>query len=381
MAENKIDLRKHVLTKLGASDIEINEILDFNADLFDYSHLQTEITFPLDDELFIKSWRNYEEEATSIGVFPVIRKAIPHLNFPISDKTADTPEYKDAVLYANIKEDRLKRNDLGLIAPENFQLAVVATDAGNIPLLYIPERKDFVAVYSAIKNSNAPIAVPDKLTSALIRDVRNAERIHSYRERFEKKKNLMNLKTNWRDEFSKFLLKKELYLDSFIIISGGNAANLKPEDTPYPEDEWNAVSIVINREKAVLHYYMKRIFQIEKMHPYLELIAYYHAIKTATNKFTADMLIKLMLPDLDKPSTIPSCGIGAMEFKLKPNICDILRKLIIDSAENLETFDKIYGGELATHDSNLMLISLTYITLEELASNIEPLEKIYFSLV
>lgn len=381
MPETKDDIRKNILLKKGASEAEINELLEFNSGIFDYSNLETEISFPLDDELFIKSWRNYEEEAKSIGVFPVIRKAIPHLNFPINDKIADNPEYKDAVLYANIKNERLKSNDLELVAPVNFQMAIVPTDAGSIPLLYIPERKDFIAVYSAVKNSNNPMTVPDKLTSALIRDIRNSERINQYKERFMKKKSLMNLNTTWRDEFSKLLLKKELYLDSFIIISGGNAANVKPEDAGYPKDEWNAVSIVINREKAILQYYMKRIFQVEKLHPYLELIAFYHALKIATKKFSADLLIKLMLPDTDKPTDIPACGIGASEFKLSPNICDILRKLIIASAENLEAFEKIYSNELANHDPNLLLISLTYITLEELSSTIEPLEKVYFSLV
>jgi len=378
MPESDNELRKKILLKKEASEIELDELLDFNANLFDYSNLQDEITFPLDDELFIKSWKKYEEDAASIGVFPVIRKALPHLNFVIDNKVADTPEYKDAVLYANLTKERLQSNNLDLIAPENLQLAVVPTDAGNLPIIYIPERKDFETIYRALKKGNTNAPVHEKLTSAIIYDMRNSDRINAHRERFMKKKNLMNLKTSWQDEYSKLLLKKELYLDTFVIICGGFAANIKPEDAGYPEDEWKAVSIVINREKEALKYYMKRIFQVEKTHPYLELIAYYHALKTTLKKFNADMLEKLMLPDDDQ--NIPSCGIGAMDCTLTQNSYDILKQLIIDSAANLEAFEKIYANEIEFNDPNLMLISLTYITIEELASSIEPLEKIYFSL-
>ena len=379
MANVTLELRKNMLKKKGATEIEVNELLDFNANIFDYSHLEDEISFPLNDELFIKSWQKYDDEAASLGVFPVIRKALPQLNFAIENKVADTPDYKDAVLYGHIQNEHLKSNEMELIAPDNFQLAVTPTDAGHIPIIYIPERKDFESVYNALKNSNTSCDIPDKLTSAMIRDLRNAERISLYKERFMKKRALMNLNTTWRDEFHKLLLKKELYLDSFIIVCGGNVANVTHEEAEYPEDEWNAISIIINREKEALKYYMKRIFQVEKLHPYIEFIAYYHAIKTALNKFSADLLLKLMLPNED--SDIPSCGIGAMDADLKPETCNIIKKLISSAAENLETFEKIYANELEVHDSNLMLISLAYITIEELASNIEPLEKIYFSLV
>ena len=188
----------------------------------------------------------------------------------------------------------------------------------------------------------------------------------------------MNLTTSWLDEFKKLLPKKELYLDTFIIICGGYAANIKYDALEIPEDEWIADSIVINREKEALRYYFKRIFQVEKNHPYIELITNYHAIKTTLDKFNAETLLKLVIPEPD--SSLPVCGLGAFDEKLKPETCEILKKLIIAAINNLEHFEKIYHHELEANDTNILLISLTYLTLEELASTIEPLEKIYFSL-
>ena len=85
-----------------------------------------------------------------------------------------------------------------------------------------------------------------------------------------------------------------------------------------------------------------------------------------------------MLPGPE--SRAPVCGLAVSGEKLKPEICGILRQLIEKAAHNLEDFCKIYAHELEANDQNLMIISLTNITLEELASSIEPLEKIYFSL-
>ena len=85
-----------------------------------------------------------------------------------------------------------------------------------------------------------------------------------------------------------------------------------------------------------------------------------------------------MIPEPD--SSLPVCGLGTLGEKLKPETCEVLKKLIIAAVNNLEHFEKIYHNELEVNDTNILLISLTYITLEELASTIEPLEKIYFSL-
>lgn len=378
MAVSKKDLRKNVLKKVGAADYDIDLLLDFNSDLFDYSSLQGEITFPLEDELFIKTWKKYESDAASLGVFPVIRKACPHLNFPINNKIADSPEYKDAVLYANFTEERLKSNDLGLKEPEKLQLAVIQTDAGSIPMLYVPDRSDFEAIIRAMNHSNTEAEIPAELTSTIIHEFRNSDRISGYRERFLKKRSLMNLNTTWRDEYNKILLKKELYLDTFIIIYGGNASAVSAKEIGLPKEEWLAKSIVIGREKEALKYYMKRIFNVEKPHPYIELIAYYSAVKIAWGSFAADILFKLMIPGFEAKS--PACGFGALSQKLNRETCETIMKLLEKAAQNLEDFEKIYASELEVNDKNIMLISLTYITIEELASNIEPLEKIYFSL-
>lgn len=367
-----------MLTKVGAEKADIDLLLDYNSDIFDYSNLHDEITFPLEDENFIKTWRKYEDDAANQGVFPVIRKAVPHLNFPIDDKLADTTEYKDAVLYANISPGRQASVGIGLKAPEKLQLAIIPTDAGSLPMVYIPEREDFEAVIKALNFSNTNIEIVPKITSYLVRDFRNSDRISILRDRYNKKKALMNLNTTWRDEYAKILLNKELYLDTFIAVYGGNASAIPAEDVGLSEDEWKAKSIVIGREKEAMRYYMKRIFQVEKPHPYVELIAYFAAIDTAFSSFQADKLLKLMLPGPD--SQAPVCGMAVQEKKFTPETCEILKKLIEKAAHNLEDFCKIYLHELEANNQNLLIISLTKVTLEELASSIEPLEKVYFSL-
>lgn len=378
MPETKSETRKNMLVKLGAEETDIDLILDYNSDIFDYSNLEDEITFPLEDENFIKSWKKYEEDSSNMGVFPVIRKAVPHLNFPINDKIAEDTEYKTGVFFGHLSEEALKSKGLNLKAPEELQLAIISTDAGSLPMLYIPERIDFENIIRAVNHSNTNFEIFPELTSVLVHEFRNSERITILRERFHKKKALMNLKTSWRDEFAKILLRKELYADTFIAIYGGGAAGLSGENMGLPEDEWQAKSIVLGREKEAITYYMRRIFKVEKPHPYVDFIAWFSAIYTAFGNFQADKLLKLMIPG--SGSKAPSCGLAVSGEKFKPEICDIIKELIEKAAHNLEDFCKIYAHELEDNDLNILIISLTNVTLEELASSIEPLEKIFFSL-
>lgn len=379
MPESTQNVRNSMLLKAGADEGDIDIILDYNSDIFDYSTLQDEITFPLEDEMFIKTWSKYEDDAASLGAFPVIRKAVPHLNFPIDDKLADTPEYKDAIFYANIKPERTDGEGLPLKDADHLQLAIIQSDAGSLPMLFVPEREDFESIIKAVNCSNTNKEVLPEITSTTMLPFRNTARIAVHRERYEKKKALMNLNTTWRDEYAKLLMKPEQYLDTFIMVSGEGASGVSASEMDLPEDEWKAKSIVIGREKEALKYYMRRIFLVEKPHPYVEFIAYYTALISAMGSFNADTLSKLMFP-INPDSKIPACGIGALEQKFSPEICEVIKKLIEKAAHNLEDFCKIYANELEVNDQNLMLISLTNVTLEELASTIEPLEKIYFSL-
>ena len=180
--------RTSALKRAGASDVDIKLLLDYNADIFDYSSLSDEITFPLEDEKFVKSWQKYKDESPSLGVLPVIRKACPQLNFPIDNKIADSTEYKDAVFYANISNNRLKENALELQQADNITLELFQTDAGTLPVLYIPAREDFESILQAMNYSNANINILPSITSALIGEFRNSDRINMYRERFLNKR-------------------------------------------------------------------------------------------------------------------------------------------------------------------------------------------------
>ncbi|MBN1863296.1 MAG: hypothetical protein JW808_00180 [Victivallales bacterium] len=370
--------RRGILLKIGASESDSESILDYNSGVFNHSKLSEELSFPLEDELFAKSWRAYQEDAASLGVFSVIRKVCPQLNFPISDKTAESPEYKDAVLYANLKPERLEANDLGIKDADKMQLAVVQTDAGAIPMLHVPDREDFERVLKAMLYNNTDTAVPPWVTSAFVREFRNSERIAAHRERFQKKKALMNLNATWQDEFQKILLNKEQYLDSLIVVCGGYASNIPPEDFGLGHDEWIARSVVLGREKEALRYFMRRLFGIEKNHPYLEFIVTYGALKATFKMYDKENHLKLLLPPPE--SSVAVRGLDLSDKSLSQGAGELIRSLIIKAADNLADFEKIYAGQLEANDPKLMVISLTYVTMEEMASNLEPLEKIYFSL-
>jgi hypothetical protein len=101
-----------------------------------------------------------------------------------------------------------------------------------------------------------------------------------------------------------------------------------------------------------------------------ELIADYRGIVAATGHYRADWFLRFLGLE-----SFPNYREGGrlQNYRGQPPLSDgafkILQALVKTAVENLERFDAEYAGELITlNNQPLMLVALTYLTLEELAS-------------
>jgi hypothetical protein len=136
------------------------------------------------------------------------------------------------------------------------------------------------------------------------------------------------------------------------------------------EPEWQRLSLVIRLEHECTHYFTRRLFNSMRNNLLDELIADYKGIVAATGHYRADWFLRFLGLE-----SFPHYREGGrlQNYRGQPPLSDgafkILQVLVKAAAENLERFEAEHTDELReTSFQPLMLMGLTYLTLEELAS-------------
>jgi hypothetical protein len=136
------------------------------------------------------------------------------------------------------------------------------------------------------------------------------------------------------------------------------------------EQEWLQLSLIIRLEHECIHYLTSRLFNLMRNNLLDELIADYGGIVAACGYYRADWFLRFLglesFPDY-------RAGGRLENYQCQPPLSDksfnILQALVETAAENLQRFYVEYISELEGNNiQTLMLVTLTYLTLEELAS-------------
>jgi len=259
---------------------------------------------------------------------------------------------------------------LVLQQPEKLQLIIHQSMAGPIPVLLTGNRKDFVTLVQALTMRNEPKLVPASMGACIVSGFNNWDRIRSLRQQWDARNSGNCSESSWATEFQRLIPQKELYQDRFIILSNGPYSNVSASDMGLKEPEWQRLSLTIRLEHECTHYFTRRLFDSMRNNMLDELIADYRGIVAATGYYRADWFLRFLGLE-----SFPHYRQGGrlQNYRGQPPLSDgafrILQALVKAAAENLERFDAEHTDKL--RDSNiqpLMLTSLTYLTLEELAS-------------
>ncbi|MCU0534468.1 MAG: hypothetical protein MUD14_11310 [Hydrococcus sp. Prado102] len=363
---NQLALRQQVLTTYGASSFEIEELLAYNHNIFDRSSLKLPIQFPLPSEPHITAWEGYAAEARQVGAFEALKRVLVQFRFPIEEGISETENYRAATRKGVSLENISEATGLVLHKPEKLQLFVHESLAGAIPVLQTPHREDFVTLVRALTMRNEPKPVPAAMGACIVSGFNNWDRIRQYRRQWETVNPSNISEASWLEEFGRLLPQKQLYQDRFIILSGGSYSNVCASDMKLDELEWRRLSLTIRLEHECTHYFTRRLFGSMRNNLLDELIADYRGIVAAVGCYRADWFLRFLglesFPDYRE-------GGRLQNYRGQPSLSDrafkILQALVKDAAENLQRCER----ELESLSGQpLMLIALTCLTLEELAS-------------
>jgi hypothetical protein len=325
-----------------------------------------ELKLPLADELFVSTWLRYQQEAESSGIFAVLQKNFNQLKFPISEGISRTEEYRSAVNRGIPPNQTTRQDSLQLQHPEAVQLIIHQTAAGKIPLLYTGDRQDFINLVCALTKKNEPVPIPESMGAQIVSGYNNWGRIREYRERWQR----ANPEQDWDLEFQRLIPQKDLYQDTFVILSNNEYSGVPARDMELTKNTWRQMSLVVRREHECAHYLMRRLFGQMRNNMLDELIADYAGLVSAFGRYRAAYFLHFLgLTDyprswkggrIENYRGTPALSEGAFE---------VLKRLVIKAAYNLESFAAIENFASSNHEECLeMIIALTYLTMEELAS-------------
>lgn len=368
------EFQAHVLEAYGAEETEIKELSVYNQNIFDHSNselrtLNSELK--LDSEAHVAIWSECLPTDEDTDIFASLKNILVQLHFPIQAGISQTEAYRAATLKGINPINPEEATGLVLQQPEKLSLTIYASLAGEIPVLRPGNREDFVSLVQALTKRNEPKDIPPSMGACMVAGYNNWSRICRYRHQWSQENPTNHTEVAWQEEFKRLIPQKHLYQDRFIILSDGFYSNVYPEDMGLTESEWRDLSVTIRLEHECTHYFTRRLFNSMQNNLLDELIADYRGIVAALGYYRADWFLRFM--GLESFPHYRESG-RLQNYRGHPTLSDqafkVLQALVVAAAQNLEDFDRQYAEELkVSQNQPLMLIALTYLTLEELASD------------
>jgi hypothetical protein len=356
---------RELMQAYGADESEIAELLAYNCNVFQLPAIGDLDNLP--PEPCVGVWAEYACAAESLGAVNVLRSHLVQLQFPIQAGISNTVEYRSATRQGKSPVDA---NPLMLVRPEGVQIQIHPTLAGDIPVITIDERADFVALVRAITKRNEPHPIPDSMGACIVGGYNNWHRVRRYQQQWLDANQSQDPLADRSIAFQEMLRQPELYQDRFILIGRGAYSNITADRVGLTEAEWLDRSHIIRLEHECTHYITRRWFGSMRNNILDELIADYRGIVAAWGSYRADWFLMFIglegYPEYRQGGRLENY---ISEPPLSAGAFVVLQRLVKAAADNLERFDRQCRQSDPPPAAADILIGLSMLRLEELAAD------------
>jgi hypothetical protein len=282
--------RRAVLARYTDDPSVIEELLAYNQNTFDFTTVDAGLEFPLDSERHIADWQAYVASAATEGVEAVLRRIFPALLFPVAEGMSQDASLKAARTRGALPED--PDGGSRFIAPERIDFFIHPSQAGEIPVILLPERADFELLVRSVLKKNEPVSIPPSMGASMVAGYNNWDRIAQLRARWEADYKGPEAATDWSAHFrSEVVPNKGAYQDRFILLSRGPYSDVPASALGLDDEEWLDLSTKIRLEHECTHYLTKRALGCMRDNIFDELLADYAGIVAACGEFRSDWFL------------------------------------------------------------------------------------------
>lgn len=174
----------------------------------------------------------------------------PQLCLPIAPGMKDSPAYRSAVL----RGEQPEAAPAFAGTPED-SLNLVQTPAGGVEVLFLADREDFEHAMQALAYRCEPVEIPASVGASTVRGLINWEKIRAHKRQW-----LARGLPGWQAEFRRFTADKRNYLDTLILLSGGEYSAVPAGELGLDESAWLAASRRIRQYHELTHFICRSLY-------------------------------------------------------------------------------------------------------------------------
>ena len=344
--------RVRALEGAGARGRVVDELLAYSESGFDPAGLATPVTHPLADEPFAATWQRFARNAETAGAASILTHNLVQLRFPIEAGMSEREEYREATR-RGVLPDAVAFPAPPFRDPDGVSIALHATPAGRLPIIYTRARADFEFLVRALTRRNEPVPIPVSMGACIVGGYTNWTRVAEHRETWTRAQRASGAAADdaaWSRELGRIMPHRELYQDRFVIVSDGPYSGTPAEELGLADAEWRARSLVIRVEHECAHYYTRRVLGSMRNSLLDELVADYCGIVAAAGRFVPDWLLRFMGVEA---RTVARTG-RLENYRGTPPLGDdafaVLAELVRRSVCSLARFDVLVRARRASHD-------------------------------
>ncbi len=205
--------------------------------------------------------------------------------------------------------------EIKLESPDKIKLEIYNSVAGNIPIIYARDENDFYELVTKI--------------------------IHKGR-----------YNPNIKKTGASFAFGAK---NKFIILSNKPYSNVPAHRLGLSDDRWRELSVIIRREHECTHYFTKRFLGSSRNNLHDELVADFAGIYCATGTFYADWFLIGMGIE-EGTGDISKGRFPVYTTELSEESKNILRKITIKAAQNVEKWVKTPEAEKMSRDEKILFL-------------------------
>ncbi|MCI4670060.1 MAG: hypothetical protein MRZ79_18125 [Bacteroidia bacterium] len=377
MTGTKLEASRDLLKNYTKDGKVLDELSVYCQKAFKHNFLQ-EGTFSFQaDEVQLAEWIGFQEASERKDVLLFLKEMLYPLNFPIEKGISSTSGYREAQLKGKDSKLIPIATGLRLQSGQDIRLRYPKGIGGRLPVLEVPNKKDFAKIIQALAYKNEPQEIPESMGAILIGGITNWKRLHALKKAYKNSSATLPWPIYFKEHIRS---QKELYQDKIIVLSRKGYSGVSHEQLKLDEKEWLDYSFDIRFHHESAHYFTQRYLGGMRIHLHDEFLADYMGITQSLGYFSKNWFLAFM--GLDVGSNQES---GRLSNYL-PKEHFLSKK----SVETLQDMTKEIAGNLASYNEWLLhskkekspvcqILSISYLDLVQLAQEdgLERLKEVH----